>query len=154
MARLHLVQREIGLLYPKGLRAFRIRDLARKRLASRPPSAGVRTYLDEALSRAGLDAAKVHRKAILLDSHLEVVLAVAAGRAEVGLGSRAWGERAGLAFFPLASEAYGLIVKARDLGDSRVVRLCELAQGKRFRAEVGAVAGYDTSGAGDIRYDA
>jgi hypothetical protein len=35
-----------------------------------------------------------------------------------------------------------------------VIRLCEVAQGKAFRAEVGAVAGYDVTGAGDIRYDA
>ena len=46
------------------------------------------------------------------------------------------------------------LTKARDLGDARVVRLCEVAQGKQFRAEVGSIPGYDTSGAGDIRYDA
>jgi len=154
VARLHLVQREIGLLYPKGSRALRLKDLAKGRLASRPPSAGVRTYLDDALRGEGLDPARVHRKALVLDSHLDIVLAVASGRADAGLASRAWGERAGLAFLPLASESYGLIVKARDLGDRRVVRLCEAAQGEPFRREVGAVAGYDTSGAGDIRYDA
>jgi len=154
VARLHLVQREIGLVYPKAARPMRIKDLLRRRFASRPSSAGVRTCLDEALRGEGLDPAKVHKKALLLDSHLDVVLAVAAGRADVGLASRAWGERAGLGFSPLASEAYGLIVKARDLGDGRVVRLCEVAQGKQFRDEVGAIPGYDTSGAGDIRYDA
>ena len=154
VARLHLVAREIGLVSPKAPTALRLKDLARRRLASRPPSAGVRGYLDEALLGEGLDPAKIHRKALALGSHLEVVLAVATGRAEVGLASRAWGERAGLAFHPLATEAYGLIVKARDLGDPRVVRLCEAAQGKVFRAEVGAIPGYDTAGAGDIRYDA
>ena len=154
VARVHLVRREIGLVYPKGAPPLRLKDLARKRLASRPPSAGVRGYLDEALHVAGLDPAMVHRKAVVFGSHLEVVIAVAAGRADVGLASRAWGERAGLAFLPLASDAYGLIVKARDLGDARVVRLCEVAQGREFLSEVGSVPGYDTAGAGDIRYDA
>jgi excisionase family DNA binding protein len=154
VARIHLVQRQIGLVYPKARQPLRLKDLAKKRLASRPPSAGVRAYLDQALRGEGLDPAKVHRKAAALASHLEVVLAVAAGQADVGLASRAWGERAGLAFLTLASEAYGLIVKARDLGDARVVRLCEVAQGKAFQAEVGALPGYDTAGAGDIRYDA
>jgi excisionase family DNA binding protein len=154
VARIHLVQREIGLVYPRGARPLRLADLAKRRLASRPASAGVRGYLDEALRAAGLDPARIHRKAQALGSHLEVVLAVAAGQAEVGLASRAWGERAGLAFLPLASEAYGLIVKARDLGDARVVRLCEVAQGQPFRTEVGAIPGYDPAGAGDIRYDA
>src|SRR5205823_2834352 len=59
----------------------------------------------------------------------------------------------GLAFRPLAREAYGLLVCARDLGDGNVVRICEVAQGERFRAQAGAVAGYDPAGAGDIRYD-
>jgi molybdate-binding protein len=91
---------------------------------------------------------------MLLDSHLEVVCAVAAGRADAGLTSRAWGERAGLSFTSIAQEPYGLIVRARDLGDPRVVRLCETAQGKTFRAEAGAIPGYDVAGAGDIHYDA
>lgn len=153
VARLHLVTREIGLVHRPG-RALRLEDLPKLRLASRPASAGVRRYLDDALRAGKLDPARVHRKALILRSHLEVVLAVAAGRADVGLCSRAWGERAGLAFQPLATEAYGLIVKARDLGDARVVRLCEVAQGEAFRTEVGAIPGYDTAGAGDIRYDA
>jgi putative molybdopterin biosynthesis protein len=154
VARIHLVRREIGLVHPAGGKPLRLGDLARKRLASRPSSAGVRGYLDEALRAEGLDAARIHRKALVLGSHLDVVLAVASGRADVGLGSRAWGERAGLAFHRLATEAYGLIVKARDLGDARVVRLCEAAQGREFRDEVGALPGYDPAGAGDIRYDA
>jgi excisionase family DNA binding protein len=154
VARLHLVQREVGLLYPRSQRPLRLKELSRKRLASRPPTAGVRGYFDSALRAEGLDPGRLHRKAMILDSHLAVVLAVVAGHADVGLGSRAWGERAGLAFLPLATEAYGLIVKARDLGDPRVIRLCEVAQGKAFQAEVGAIPGYDATGAGEIRYDA
>ncbi len=154
VARIHLVSREIGLLGPRGAPPPRVRDLARARIASRPPTAGVRRYLDAALRAARLDPEKVHRRALVLDSHLDVVCAVAAGRADAGLASRAWGEQAGLSFAPLATEAYGLIVKARDLGDPRVVRLCEVAQGAAFRAGMAAIPGYDAAGAGDIRYDA
>lgn len=153
VARVHLVTREIGLVHPAG-KPMRLAQLARKRLASRPATAGVRGHLDAALRGAGVDPARVHANALVVDSHLDVVLAVVAGRADAGLCSRAWGERAGLAFQPLATEAYGLIVKARDLGDARVVRLCEVAQGQAFRAEVGGIAGYDAAGSGDIRYDA
>ena len=153
-ARVHLASREVGLLYRKGARPPRLADLRRLRFASRPPTAGVRKLLDAALLRARLDPAAAHRRAVILDSHLDVVLEVTSGRAEVGLGSRAWGERAGLAFAPIATEDYGLIVKARDLGDPRVVRICEVAQGQRFRETVEAEAGYDARGAGDIRYDA
>ena len=44
-------------------------------------------------------------------------------------------------------------MRARDLGDPRVVRLCEVAQSPRFRAAVEAIPGYDAAGAGDVRYD-
>ncbi len=153
-ARIHLVDREIGLLQRKGSKPLRLEDLSERVLASRPPSAGVRVHLDAALREAGLDPDAIHRRAVLLPSHLEVVLAVASGRAEIGLASRAWGVQAGLVFQPLATESYGLIVKARDLGNAGVVRLCELAQGEPFRTEVGKIPGYNTRGAGDIRYDA
>jgi putative molybdopterin biosynthesis protein len=153
-ARIHLVTREIGLLQRKGSASIRLEDLSGKTLASRPPSAGVRVHLDAALRAAHLDSDVAHRRALVLPSHLEVVLAVVSGRADVGLASRAWGERAGLAFHPLATESYGLIVKACDLGDASVVRVCELAQGEGFRSEVGAIPGYDVHGSGDIRYDA
>ncbi len=154
VARVHLVMREVGLLGPRGSRPPQLKDLARATLASRAPTAGVRQYLDQALKREGLAPERIQKRALVLGSHLEVVCAVAAGRADVGLGSRAWGERVGLSFAPLATEAYGLIVKARDLGDARVVRLCEVAQGAEFRSRVGAIPGYDADGAGDIRYDA
>jgi putative molybdopterin biosynthesis protein len=153
-ARIHLVDREVGLVHRPSASPPRLADLRHLRLASRPPTAGVRSHLDLALRRARMDARRVHRRALLLDSHLEVVLAVASGRADVGLASRAWGERAGLSFVPLAVEAYGLVVKARHLGDPRLVRLCEVAQGRAFRERATACGGYDPRGAGDIRYDA
>ena len=153
-ARVHLASREVGLLFRRGVRPPRLSDLRRLRFASRPATAGVRRLLDAALRRARLDPAAAHRRASLAESHLDVVLEVASGRADVGLGSRAWGERAGLGFTPIATEDYGLIVKARDLGDPRVVRICEVAQGERFRESVAAEAGYDARGGGDIRYDA
>ncbi len=154
VARLHLVAREVGLVGPRGRVPPRPRDLARLRLASRPATAGVRRHLDAALAGAGLDPEKIHRRALLLESHLEVACAVAAGRADAGIASRAWAVRAGLAFRPLAREPYGLIARARDLGDPRLVRLCEVAQGGRFRAAMEAIPGYDAAGAGDVRYDA
>jgi excisionase family DNA binding protein len=151
IARIHLLTREIGLV-AKG-RPPRPKDLGHGRLASRPASAGVRKYLDEALEAGGLDAREVDTRTVTCASHLEVVCAVARGEADLGIASRAWAHALGLGFLPLAREAYGLLVRARDLGDRSVVRACEITQGGRFRAEVASIPGYDPSGAGDIRYD-
>jgi excisionase family DNA binding protein len=151
IARIHLVTREIGLV-ARG-RPPRLRDLAKGRLASRPPTAGVRRYLDEALAAEGLEPRDVGARAKACSSHLDVVCTVARGDADLGIASRAWAHELGLGFLPLAREAYGLLVRARDLGDRNVVRVCEVAQGEQFRSEAGATPGYDPTGAGDIKYD-
>jgi len=151
VARIHLVTREIGLV-GRG-RPPRLRDLGKGLLASRPPSAGVRQYLDEALAAEGLDARAVYASARTCASHLEVACAVARGDAYLGVASRAWAEELGLTFRPLAREAYGLLVRARDLGAETVVRVCEVAQSERFQKQVAAMRGYDPAGAGDVKYD-
>jgi molybdate-binding protein len=89
-----------------------------------------------------------------MPSHREVVCAVARGEADVGLASLAWAHRVGLESMPLCQESYGLLVRATLLGDSRVVRLCEMAQSQDFRREVGAVYGYRTRQTGAISYEA
>ncbi|WP_242340046.1 MULTISPECIES: helix-turn-helix transcriptional regulator [Anaeromyxobacter] len=154
LARVHLVSREVGLVARAGREVPPLSALAGLRLVSRPPTAGVRAHLDAALAEAGLDPSAAHAGAILLASHAEVAAAVAAGRADVGLASAAWAARLGLAFRPLAREPYGLLVRASDLGDPRVVRLCEVAQSAAFALAAREVPGYDAAGAGDIRYDA
>jgi excisionase family DNA binding protein len=154
VARIHLVTREVGLAGRPGGKPPRLADLRKLRLASRPPSAGVRTYLDRALVEEGLDPAEAHTHALTFGSHLDVACALAAGKADAGLVSRAWSARMGLPFTLLAKEAYGLIVRARDLGDPRLVRMGEIAQSDRYRQELSGVAGYDATGAGDIKFDA
>jgi excisionase family DNA binding protein len=151
LARIHLVTREVGLV-GRG-RSPRIHDLAKGRIATRPPSAGVRRYLDDALAAEGVDARSINARTKTCGSHLEVACVVARGDADIGLASRAWAEELGLSFSLLAREAYGLLVRARNLGAEPIVRLCEVAQSERFRNEVAAISGYDPTGAGDVRYD-
>ena len=103
LARLHLVRREVGLVASRG-RPPRIGDVVGARLASRPPTAGVRATLDRALRSAGADPVATHRRARLYGSHLEVVCAVARGDADVGIATHAWARRLGLAFTALVAE--------------------------------------------------
>ncbi|HTP27812.1 MAG TPA: helix-turn-helix transcriptional regulator [Anaeromyxobacteraceae bacterium] len=151
VARIHLVTREVGLV-ARG-RMPRLSELSGAQLASRPVSAGVRKYLDDALAKEGMDPCKIHERARIGQSHLDVCCLVARGDAEVGVASRAWSDRVGLAFRLLAREAYGLLVRAGDLGDPTVVRVCEVAQTARFGKEIGSTPGYDSTNAGEIKYD-
>jgi putative molybdopterin biosynthesis protein len=150
---LHLVDREVGLV-TRRRRVPSLAELRRLRLASRPSTAGVRDYFDAALRQAGLTPARVHRTALLLGSHREVVLAVARGEADVGVASRAWAARLGLPFTTLAVEPYGVVVRGRDLGAPEVVRLCEVAQTSTFRAHLAAIPGYAATRTGAVRFSA
>ena len=153
LARLHLVNREVGIATPRESKLGTLAELFQRRFASRPQSAGVYAHLVKALQREQLDAETLQRDSLLLHSHREVVCAIARGEAQAGLTTLAWAERLGLSFFPLEVESYGLLLKAKNLGDPRVIKLCEIAQGKRLREQLQKVAGYHSSSAGDIRYD-
>lgn len=154
LARIHLVRREIGLLAPRARKVPALTALPRLRFASRPSSAGVVAHLERAVSEARLTMEQVLSHARPMDSHRDVACAVLRGDADVGLATRAWASITGLAFRALAEESYGLLVRASDLGDPRVVRLCEAAQGPSYRALLEVIPGYDATDAGLIHYDA
>jgi excisionase family DNA binding protein len=152
LARLHLVQREIGLAYAPGKKLANLAALAKKRLASRPPTAGVRGHLDRALAKAGLSLDRLRTKATEVGSHRDAVCAVVRGDADVALTTTAWAARVGLQVLPLGTEGYELLMYADTLGTRAAVGLCELAQGSAYRRALSEVAGYDASDAGSIRY--
>jgi molybdate-binding protein len=146
------VTREVGLAFAaRRPRRPLLGALPGSRFASRPATAGIRRRLDEALERAGTDLDSAYRGAVELGSHRDVVLAVASGKADVGLTTHAWAARASLHFQALATEAYHLVVSAERLGDPAVVALCELMQSGAFRTQLEQRFGYDVSKTGEIR---
>lgn len=153
LAFIRLVDRQVGLALRRGVELRSLRQIGRWRLASRPPTAGVRPHLDGELRRQGLDPEAIHARATVLASHRDVVCAVARGEADVGLASAAWASRVGLECIPLCRETYGLLVRASLLGDARIVRLCEVAQSPAFRKELGTVCGYQARFTGAILFE-
>ena len=151
---LHLATRELGLAFPRGKRVRRVSAIVGRRFAGRPPTAGIRARLDEALREEGIDPAEAQAGAQLHRSHRDAVMAVLGGGADLALSSRAWAVRAGLGFFSFASEGYGLAVRAEDLGDGRVVALCERAQGGTYRQRLAGDFGYDVRRTGELRFGA
>ncbi|HXX68926.1 MAG TPA: helix-turn-helix transcriptional regulator [Polyangiaceae bacterium] len=153
LAFIHLVDRQVVLACRRGIRMRNLRQIGQFRLASRPETAGVRESFDEELRRRGIDPHAAHARAIVLPSHLEVVCALARGEADVGLASQAWADRVGLQSMPLFREPYGLLVRAKMLGDGRVIRLCETVQSAEFRRDLTAVRGYQAQQTGTIAYE-
>lgn len=152
LARIHLVQREVCLAYGPGTKLKALSALAKKRLATRPPTAGVRGHLDRALAAEGLSLDEMKTKSDVVSSHRDAVCAVVRGDADVALTTTAWARRVGLAVLPLADESYELLMFADTLGTRAAVGLCEVAQASAFRRALAEVPGYDAVDAGRIRY--
>jgi excisionase family DNA binding protein len=150
--RLHLATREIGIATRASSPLRKLSELTRRHVALRPASAGVRASLDAALTRASVPLDEAYRSAREYASHREVALAVAGGAAEAGLTTRAWALAAQLAFHPIASEAYGLCLRAESLADPRVVCVCELSQSGTFRKRLRDVHGYDVERTGELKF--
>lgn len=153
LARIHLVQREVGLVVPAGKKVPALARLGKLRFGYRPQSAAIVVHFEGAARDEGLALGPLLAGAVLLESHREVVLAVLRGEVDVGLATRAWAATLGLTFRALAVESYGLLVRASELPRPEVVRLCEVIQSRRFLGELAAIPGYDASECGAIRYD-
>ncbi len=153
LARIHLVRREVGIAHPAAVPMKGLKDLARRHLATRPPTAGVRAHFDRALAEARLTPTSLGLRQTVFDSHREAACAVARGQVDAALTTRAWADRLGLRLLAVAEESYDLLLFADRLGDRPVVGLCEVVQSRAFRAALAQVAGYDPRDAGAIRYD-
>jgi len=150
-------RREQGLLLAPGnpLRIDGVEALARRRLriARRQDGAGARVLLDHFLRRAGIDPDKMVYAAETASTGHEVGLAVLGGRADVGLATRAVAHQLQLAFLPLATERFDLLIRRRDYFEPPFQRLLGLARDPSFRAHAQSLTGYDVSGLGTVRYN-
>jgi putative molybdopterin biosynthesis protein len=144
---IRLVHREQGLIVAPGnpLGLAGIDDLPRARYVNRQPGAGTRVLLDVELARRGIDPGAVTGYAREEHTHLAVAAAVAAGRADCGLGVLAAARAFGLDFVPVTREPYDLVLDAERLEDPVLEPLLALLEDDGFRAEVEALGGYDTA---------
>ena len=110
------VHRDQGLIVAPGnpLGLAGIEDLTRAgvRYVNRQRGAGTRVLLDHELGRRGISPDAVDGYAREEPTHLAVAAAVAAGRADAGLGIMAAARAFGLDFVPVTREPYDLVVAA------------------------------------------
>ena len=152
LAVVRLTHRDQGLIVapgnPLGLEA--IRDLTRPdlRYVNRQRGAGTRVLLDHLLKAEGIDPVQVGGYAREEHTHLAVAAAVAAGRADCGLGVLAAARAFGLDFVPVTKEPYDLVLERASLDSELLAPLWALLASAEFRGQVDALGGYDTSETG------
>ena len=111
------MHREQGLIVAPGnpLAIAGIEDVARAdvRYVNRQRGAGTRVLLDHELRRRDIPADAVNGYAREEHTHLAIAAAIAAGRADAGLGIMAAARAFGLDFVPVTREPYDLVLDDR-----------------------------------------
>src|SRR5918994_2105164 len=147
VAVVRLVHREQGLIVPKGNpeNVTGIDDVAQRglRYVNRQRGAGTRVLLDHELAKRGISPEAIQGYEREEHTHLALAAAVAAGRADCGLGVLAAARAFGLDFVPVAQEPYDLVVRADSIEDELLAPLWALLESPEFREEVTALGGYD-----------
>jgi putative molybdopterin biosynthesis protein len=149
IAVVRLVHREQGLIVrsgnPLGLRG--VADLRRPELryVNRQRGAGTRVLLDYELAQEHIDGAAIIGYGREEPTHLAVAAAIAADRADCGMGVRAAARAFGLGFVPVTHEPYDLVLRAETLDSDLLAPLWRLLGTPRFREAVEQLGGYDTT---------
>jgi molybdenum cofactor synthesis domain-containing protein len=136
---------------PKGIRS--IGDLKRSdtALVNRQSGSGTRILLDYELQKAGIDPSTIHGYKSEEYTHMSVAMAVASGRADVGLGIMASARALDLDFIPVARERYDLVIPVELLKDERIELLLEIIRSPKFADQVLALGGYEVEETGRIQ---
>ena len=118
---------------------------------NREVGSAARLLLDQRLEAEGIEPAGIRGYADVVSSHLDVGRRIAEGSADVGVGVIAIARLLGLAFIPLQTERYDLVIPTAFLtGHPGVGRLLEALVSREVRAEIEALGGYSTRETGKV----
>jgi putative molybdopterin biosynthesis protein len=149
-----LVHRWQGLMLakgnPKGI--LGMADLTRSDVSfvNRQAGSGTRILLDYELQKSGVDPAAIFGYRNEEYTHMSVAMAVASGRADVGLGVLAAAKALGLDFIPVTRERYDLVFPTAMLNDGRMRLMFEVIRSSQFLEQVTAMGGYEVGETGSI----
>ena len=117
---------------------------------NRQRGSGTRVLLDYKLRGLGSQPDRIAGYEREEYTHLAVAAAIAAGRADTGLGILSAARAMGLDFVPLLNERYDLVIPSHFYDRELLSPLISLVRSVEFKSEVEALGGYDTSSTGEI----
>jgi molybdate-binding protein/transcriptional regulator with XRE-family HTH domain len=120
----------------------------RLRLVNREPGAEARRLLDREAARLGIAPQDLAGYETSAAGHLQVASAVAAGLADVGVASEPAARAYGLAFHPLASESFSLVIPAQHAASREVQALLRVLSSPWLLAQLASLPGYDATTCG------
>ena len=150
----NLFHRELGFLIQPDI-ASRIEgfeSLTNKkiRFINRQNGSGTRLLLDNNLQKLGIAADQIDGYENEVYTHFEVGLSIVSGEAQVGIASAAIAKLLGLAFKPITSECFDMILDQSTFFQSGVQSFIETLKTEDFRNRVEKIGGYDFGDSGKI----
>ena len=119
------------------------------RLVNREPGAEARRVLDRELARLGVSGPGLAGYDTTATGHLEVAAAIAAGLADAGVASEPAALAYGLAFVPLTSERFDLVIPARQAETREVQGLLRVLTSSWLLGQLASLPGYDVTQCGE-----
>ena len=136
---------------PKGIKGWS--DLRREDITvlNRRVGSSARILLDVELKRLGIPASKVKGYDKIMKSHLTMAAAIAAGEADLAIGTeRISRQIENLDFIPLLEERFDLVIKKEMLETRAVQTLLKVLNMPAFREEIARFSGNDYRDMGKI----
>ena len=121
-------------------------DLRRKDISvlNRRPGSSARILLDIHLKKLGISASKVNGYGKIMKSHLTMAAAIAAGEADVAIGTeRISRQMDDIDFIPLLEERFDLVIKKEMLETVQMQKLLQILKDPVFKKEVARFSGND-----------
>ena len=134
---------------PKSI--FGVSDFQGMKFIPRQKQAGSYVLLSHLLSANNMDPMRLDMIDPPARSELDVALAVAEGKADVGLGIEAVARQQNLEFIELIRERYDIVVWRRDFFEPPLQSLLRFATSESFRRRAEEMGGYEISGLGTVR---
>jgi molybdate transport repressor ModE-like protein len=151
---IHLVRRTQGLMLMPGnpLDITTLADLTKPdvRFVNRQPGSGTRLLLDELLTDLRIAPTAISGYRTEEFTHAAVAAFVASGMADAGFGVQAAADQFKLAFHPVATERYLLLVHADALAQPACRTLLDVIRSPAFAQAIVPLAGYDAANAGTV----
>ncbi len=150
---IRLFDRQQGLVVARGnpKRIRRLRDLARSgvRFVNRQQGSGTRLLLDSLLAAERIAPQRVHGYLTEEFTHGAVAAMVASGVADAAFAIEAAARQLDLDFVPLARERYFLVTRNDLVRERRYTTLLAILRGRKFKAHVAQLPGYDAARCGE-----
>lgn len=136
---------------PKNIRGWS--DLARPDISvlNRRPGSSARILLDTQLKRLGIPSSQVRGYDKIMKSHLTMAAAIAAGDADLAIGTERISRQIdGLDFIPLMEERFDFVIKKDMMETAAVKCLMKVLSMPAFRKEIAHFSGNDYRDLGKI----